>query len=351
MKRYGTMKFKQTYSFDDLLLVPAKSDIESRDEVSLSSKIADCEFSIPIIASPMDTVTESDMMYAMAKLGGLGVLHRYNPPVKQASIFADTRMRLEEENHSYSSKLSVAIGSTDDFEKRAKLLVENGVRILCLDVAHGHHCLTERAIKTLKDSHGEQVIIMAGNIATPEAYHDLSTWGADAVRIGIGGGSICSTRIQTGHGMPTLQSVMDCASMDGAAIIADGGIKTAGDIVKALAAGADFVMLGSMLAGTDESPGDVISSNEDMKYKVYRGMASVEAQVDWRGKARSLEGISTTIPYKGSVIDIVRNLESNIKSGFSYSGARSITELQAKANFIQQSSAGQLESSTHILKR
>lgn len=345
------MKFRQTYSFDDLLLVPAKSDIESRDEVSLASNIADCEFSVPIIASPMDTVTESDMMYAMAKLGGLGVLHRYNPPVKQASIFADTRMRLEEENHSYSSKLSVAIGSTGDFEKRAKLLVENGVRILCLDVAHGHHCLTERAIKTLKDNHGEQVIIMAGNIATPEAYHDLSTWGADAVRIGIGGGSICSTRIQTGHGMPTLQSVMDCASMDGAAIIADGGIKTAGDIVKALAAGADFVMLGSMLAGTDESPGDVISSNEETKYKVYRGMASVEAQVDWRGKARSLEGISTTIPYKGSVVDIVRNLESNIKSGFSYSGARNITELQAKANFVQQSSAGQLESSTHILKR
>ena len=299
----------------------------------------------------MDTVTEGDMMYAMAKMGGLGVLHRYNPPVKQASIFAGTRMQLEEEQHEYASKLSVAIGSSDDYQKRARILVENGVRILCLDVAHGHHLLTERAIKTLKDAHGERVLIMAGNIATPEAYHDLSTWGADAVRIGIGGGSICSTRIQTGHGMPTLQSVMDCASMDGAAIVADGGIKTAGDIVKAIAAGADFVMLGSMLAGTDESPGDVLSTPEDHKYKVYRGMASVEAQVDWRGKARSLEGISTTIPYKGSVSEIISNLESNIKSGFSYSGARNITELQSMATFVQQSSAGQLESSTHILKR
>tara|TARA_Y100001938_G_scaffold149065_1_gene234669 strand:- start:3652 stop:4689 length:1038 start_codon:yes stop_codon:yes gene_type:complete len=345
------MKLRQTYSFDDVLLVPAKSDIESRNEVSLETSIGGCTFRLPIISSPMDTVTEGNMMYAMAKLGALGVLHRYNPPVKQASIFADIRMRLEEEQHEYSSKLSVAIGSTDDYEKRARILVENGVRILCLDVAHGHHSLTERAIKTLKDSHGEGVLIMAGNIATPEAYHDLSTWGADAVRIGIGGGSICSTRIQTGHGMPTLQSVMDCASMDGAAIIADGGIKTAGDIVKALAAGADFVMLGSMLAGTDESPGDVLSSSEESKYKVYRGMASVEAQVDWRGKARSLEGISTTIPYKGSVVDIINNLESNIRSGFSYSGARNITELQSMATFVQQSTAGQFESSTHILKR
>lgn len=345
------MKFRQTYCFDDVLLVPTKSDIVSRNEVDLSSNIGDCKFSLPIISSPMDTVTEGAMMVTMAKLGGLGVLHRYNNPVHQASIFADSRMKLEEESHQGASKLSVAIGSSDDYEKRAKILVDNGVRILCLDVAHGHHVLTERAIKTLKDAHGEKALIMAGNIATPEAYHDLSTWGADAVRIGIGGGSICSTRVQTGHGMPTLQSVMDCSSMDGAAIIADGGIKTAGDIVKALAAGADFVMLGSMLAGTDESPGDVLSHPDEGKYKVYRGMASVEAQMDWRGKARSLEGISTTIPYKGSVRDIIENLESNIKSGLSYSGARNISNFQAKAEFIFQSTAGQLESSTHILRR
>jgi IMP dehydrogenase len=345
------MKFRQTHSFDDVLLVPTKSDIESREEVDLTSKIGDCEFRLPIIASPMDTVTEGDMMLAMAQMGALGVLHRYNAPVHQASIFADVRMKLEEHENAFSSKLSVAIGATGDFEKRAKLLVDNGVRIICLDVAHGHHVLTERAIKTLKDAHGEDLLIMAGNIATPEAYHDLSNWGADAVRIGIGGGSICSTRVQTGHGMPTLQSVMDCASLDGAAIIADGGIKTAGDIVKSLAAGADFVMLGSLLAGTDESPGDVLSSTDEKKYKVYRGMASVEAQVDWRGVARSLEGVSTTIPYKGSVKEIVNNLESNIRSGLSYSGARTISEFQARANFVQQSSAGQFESSTHILSK
>ncbi len=345
------MKFKQTYCFDDVLLVPAKSDIQTRSEVNIRSSIGDCEFEIPIISSPMDTVTEGAMMKTMAKLGGLGVLHRYNSPIRQTSVFTDARMSLEEESHAYASKLSAAIGSSDDVDKRAKMLVENGVRILCIDVAHGHHVLMERTIKKIKDTFGERVLVMAGNIATPEAYHDLSSWGADAVRVGIGGGSICSTRIQTGHGVPTFQSVLDCSSMDGAIIVADGGIKSAGDIVKALAAGADFVMLGSMLAGTDESPGDVLSGNDEQKYKVYRGMASIEAQVEWRGEARSLEGISTTIPYKGAVRNIIKNLEYNIKSGLSYTGARSIRELQTKCNFIHQTSAGQMESSTHILKR
>ena len=144
--------------------------------------------------------------------------------------------------------------------------------------------------------------------------------------------------------------MLTCSYEDGATIIADGGIKTAGDIVKALAAGADFVMLGSMLAGTDESPGDVFVSNSGKSFKVYRGMASKEAQKDWRGEARSLEGISTTIPAKGSVVDVVGDLLQNIRSGLSYSGARNITQLQAKAEFIVQSAASQVESSTHILR-
>jgi IMP dehydrogenase len=144
---------------------------------------------------------------------------------------------------------------------------------------------------------------------------------------------------------------MTCSYEDGAAIIADGGIKTAGDVVKALAAGADFVMLGSMIAGTDESPGDIFQGNDGKRYKVYRGMASKEAQQDWRGEARSLEGISTTIPYKGSVKNIVSDLLQNIRSGLSYTGARNITQLQAKAEFIVQSAASQVESSTHILRR
>jgi len=183
-----------------------------------------------------------------------------------------------------------------------------------------------------------------------EGYNDLVDWGADSVRCNIGGGSICSTRIQTGHGVPGLHTIIECARSDrNAPIIADGGIRNSGDIVKALAAGADFVMLGSMLSGTDETPGDVVKTHEG-KFKSYRGMASADAQIEWRGTTASLEGIATTVPCKGSVDDILADLERGIRSGFSYSGARSLKELQAKARFIRQTSSGQTESATHILR-
>ena len=220
-----------------------------------------------------------------------------------------------------------------------------------MDVAHGHHTLVRNALETLRDVFGDKVHLMAGNVATLEAFNDLADWGADSIRVGIGGGSICSTRIQTGHGMPTFQSILDCARSDrNAKLIADGGIKNGGDIVKALAAGADFVMLGSMLAGTDETPGEIFMS-KNKRYKVYRGMASHAAQVDWKGSTNSLEGISTTIPYKGTVNDVFTELAQGIRSGLSYSGVNNLLELQAKARFIKQTSAGQFESSTHILRR
>jgi IMP dehydrogenase len=184
--------------------------------------------------------------------------------------------------------------------------------------------------------------------------------------VGIGGGSICSTRLQTGHGVPTLQSVFACYiaksmaisnpdtapdNFKPAEIIADGGIRNTGDIVKSLAAGADMAMLGSMLAGTTESPGEMFVNKDGKKYKAYRGMASRDAQMKWRGKTSSLEGISTTIPYKGSVADILSEIDQNIKSGLSYSGARNIQEFRDKCEFIVQTAAGQKESNTHILER
>ena len=181
--------------------------------------------------------------------------------------------------------------------------------------------------------------------------HDrLSKWGADSVRVGIGGGSICSTRIQTGHGMPTFQSVLDCSQSEcDTTIIADGGITTAGDIVKALAAGADFVILGSLLAGTNETPGEVFKSKKGKEYKVYRGMASKEAQKDWRGSFSSNEGgLQQWILGPVAPLD---DLANGIRSGLSYSGARTIFELQAKAEFVRQTASGQVESSTHILRQ
>jgi IMP dehydrogenase len=193
---------------------------------------------------------------------------------------------------------------------------------------------------------------MAGNIATPDGYKALSRWGANSIRCNVGSGSICSTRVQTGHGIPGLHTIFECAkikSKNGTKIIADGGIRTSGDIVKALAAGADFVMLGSMLAATTESPGDVIDTGNGLK-KSYRGMASKEAQMDWRGEYSSDEGIATMIDYKGSVKNILPELINGISSGLSYSGSRSIQELQENAMFVRQTTAGLSESRTHILK-
>ena len=231
-------------------------------------------------------------------------------------------------------------------------MFEAGARTICVDVAHGHHVLVRSTLETLKKKFGDTIHIMAGNVATRDAFFDLSEWGADSIRVGIGGGSICSTRIMTGHGVPTFQSVLDCAQpLPGrprAKLIADGGIKTAGDIVKALAAGADFVMLGSMLAGTDETPGALFQRQDGTTYKMYRGMASKEAQYDWRGEARSLEGVSTTVPGRGPVGNILKDLAQNIRSGLSYSGAKNISELQEKSEFIIQSGASQVESGTHI---
>lgn len=345
------MKFRETVCFDDVLLVPQSSNIKSRQEISLSTSLGKSMFRLPIISSPMDTVTEYSMALKMFSHGGLGIIHRYNTIEEQCEIVRSLSHELESTHNNNINNIAAAIGTSSDFEARANALYQCGARILCIDVAHGHHTLVERSLKTLRDHFGSKITVIAGNVATAEAYRDLSSWGADAVRVGIGGGSICSTRIQTGHGVPTLQSILDCRDAADASIIADGGIKNAGDIVKSLAAGADMVMLGSMLAGTKESPGEVFISNDNERYKVYRGMASPEAQIAWRGQARSLEGISTTIPYKGEVSSILCKLDRNIKSGLSYTGSRNLQEFRSTAQFIRQTPSGLSESRTHILNK
>ena len=330
-------------SFGDVLLVPQYSDIESRKALSTKNRLGEIELDLPIISSPMDTVTELKMAYAMHTNGGLGIIHRYNSIEEQAKIVKDRTLD--------EAIVGAAIGVTGDYQERAYELVKAGTNVLCVDVAHGHHSMMRDALRYLKLTHGTSAHIMAGNVATGKGSLDLADWGADSIRVGIGGGSICSTRLVSGHGVPTFQSVMDCVTAGcPVPIIADGGMKTSGDVVKALAAGADFVMLGSMLAGTDQAPGQVFDTG-NKKYKVYRGMASSEAQVNWRGKTSTPEGISTTIPYKGNVNSILADLRGGIRSGMSYSGARTIEELQAKATFIRQTSAGRGESYTHILSR
>ena len=332
---------KTALSFDDVLLVPQYSEIKSRKDIEIRQELrAVGDFSLPIISSPMDTITGEDMVCAMDTSGGLGILHRYNSIDEQAKMAMD----IASGNH----VVGAAIGIGEDCIERALTLARAGVSFLCIDVAHGHHSKLRYTLASLREEVGEDIHIMAGNVATLEAFNDLADWGADSIRVGIGGGSICSTRIQTGHGMPTLQSVMDCAQSDrDATLIADGGIRTSGDIVKALAAGADFVMLGSLLAGTDETPGQVMHTKNGRE-KVYRGMASKEAQRDWRNRVSSNEGISHTVSLKGPVKHVLDELRTGIRSGISYSGADSVLSLQSRATFIRQTQSGQVESSTHI---
>jgi len=349
---------KQALSYDDVLVVPQHSDIKSRQEIDIGITLGvEYDLALPIFSSPMDTVTWVDMAIAIEHAGGLGILHRYCTIEEQVDAYKQCS-----KSNAYPG---CAIGATGDYKERVRALRSEGCLLFCVDVAHGHHTNVAEVIQFLTSI---DVYIMAGNVATAEGYWFLANAGVDIVRVGIGGGSICSTRIQTGHGMPTLQSLLDIKSSrttinhwndpepfetrlkPGPVIIADGGIKTSGDIVKAFAAGADLVMLGSLLAGTDEAPGHKIETGQGVM-KEYRGMASADAQNAWRGYVGSEEGVAALVPYKGSVGNILKSLAKGIRSGLSYSGARTISEFQKKAQLIQQTSAGQFESSTHIYAR
>jgi IMP dehydrogenase len=298
----------------------------------------------------MDTVTEVDMCVAMSNHGGLGIIHRYNSIEEQAKL-------VREAKDAGAKFVGAAVGSTGDFYERTSELVKWGVDVICVDVAHGHHQNVKEAMdKINKHPQRSSFHLMAGNVATGQAFQDLSDWGADSIRAGVGGGAICSTRLQTGFGVPNMSVIFDCvqtlAYKNGKTkLIIDGGIKYTGDMVKAYAAGAHFVMCGSLLAGTDESPGETFVDGNGVKMKNYRGMASREAQTNWRGKSSAPEGISTFIKHKGSVENILDDIRGNIQSGFSYAGARNFTELSGKVQFIQQTSAGLGESFTHILNK
>lgn len=337
---------KHGLSYDDVLLVPKYSDISSRSEINLVSELGnDLTLSLPIFSSPMDTVSEANMCISMDKSGGAGIIHRYNTIEEQSEIISEAAKKI-------NNNLGAAIGITGDYLERASEAYNQGANFVCVDVAHGHHASMKIALHRLRVMLGDDFHIMAGNVATLEAINDLSDWGANSVRCNIGGGSICSTRIQTGHGLPGLQTIIDCAKTDrNVTIIADGGIRNSGDMVKALAAGADAVMCGSLLAGTAEAPGDIHKDKNGFSWKTYRGMASKEAQMDWKGKYSSFEGVSSTVPFKGSVQDILFDLEKGIRSGLSYSGSRTIKQFHAKAQFITQTSAGATESGTHITHR
>lgn len=480
-------------TFDDVLLIPKRSPIISRQDVDTNSWLTpSIPLRIPIVSANMDTVTESAMALAMARAGGIGILHRFmtieqqvrqvkvvkraeafivdnprtidhmatiaqaqrmmhnyeigglvitngkgklaglvtqrdillagdvmapvhsvmTPPEKIVTALPDispeeaqqilhqhrleklpivdaagnlvglitaqdliNRQQNPDANKDEKGRLRVgaAIGVKPEDVKRAEALLEAGADVLVLDIAHGHadHCLA--ILKTLRSNFPKAQII-AGNVATAEGACELAEAGADAIKVGIGPGSICTTRIVTGFGVPQLTAIMDCVeglcrAGINTLLIADGGIKTSGDLVKALAAGASTVMIGSLFAGCEESPGSAVIRN-GQKFKVVRGMASLgaamgrrateqqdaqsgeesaESQADWDKVVP--EGVEAVVPYRGHVREILYQLVGGLRSGLSYGGAYTIQELQEKAEFIEITAAGVRESNSHDVSR
>lgn len=467
-------------TFDDVLLVPKRSPIRSRSDVSTATRLSrHLEMHIPIVSANMDTVTESEMAIAMARAGGIGIIHRFIIPDRQAEqvrrvkraesyiveppytlspdttvsearemmdyrgigglvivdddngplgiltrrdlqfvfdndrsvtewmtpadelVTAPAGTSLEEarrilhenrveklplvdeegrlaglitakdivqlmqhpdatKDHKGRLRVGAAVGVREGFLERAGMLLEAGADVIVVDIAHGHSDNTIMAVKALRREFGD-IEIIAGNVATAEGTRDLIEAGADAVKVGVGPGSICITRVVTGFGVPQLTAIADCAEAAHAydvPIIADGGIRNSGDVVKALAAGASSVMLGSLLAGTRESPGVVITRN-GRRYKVSRGMASLGAAMsrpdrqyeddeeDPAWTRMVAEGVEAAVPYQGSANDVLHQLLGGLRSGLSYGGAMTIEELQADAEFVPITQAGMRESKPH----
>ena len=471
------MEFKEGLTFDDVLLVPKYSDITSRSQTDLSTKLSrNISINIPFVSANMDTVTESLMAMAMARAGGIGIIHRFLPIQEQADevlkvkrsgsvmienpysispdksiqnaldyaenkdisgllvvdsntkligiiterdlLFANRndhihdvmtkdvvtakpgvtldeakeilhKHRIEKlpivddsgiikglitskditnnEDYPNASKdkkgrplVGAAVGVKGDFLERSESLLEAGADVLVVDIAHGHSENALSTVRNIKKAFPDCELI-AGNVATAQGTEDLIKAGVDAVKVGVGSGSICITRVITGSGVPQLTAVLDCAKIGkdhDIPIISDGGTRTSGDATKGLAAGASSVMIGSMLGGTDESPGTVLTKN-GKRFKVYRGMASLAASIGRKSKLTGsisldddlndyvAEGVEAMVPYKGTVIDILKQLTGGVRSGLSYCGARTILQMQNNAEFIKMSRAGFAESQPH----
>jgi IMP dehydrogenase len=472
------LEFKEGLTFDDVLLVPKYSDITSRSQTNLGTKLSrNISLNIPFISANMDTVTESAMAVVMARAGGIGIVHRFltiqeqanevlkvkrsgsvmieNPytidqdkTVQDAIDYAEEkevsgllvvdsnsklvgivtdRDLLFENNATHSIKdvmtkdvvtakpgvsseeakeilhehrieklpivdesgsihglitskditniedyplaskdqkgrplVGAAVGVKGDFLERTESLLDAGTDVLVVDIAHGHSENAINTVRNIKKAFPDCELI-AGNIATSQGAEDLIKAGVDAVKVGVGSGSICITRVITGSGVPQLTAVMDCAKIGrdhGIPIISDGGTRTSGDATKALASGASSVMIGSMLGGTDESPGTVLTKN-GKRFKVYRGMASLGASLGRKSKDSGsvsfdddlndyvAEGVEAMVPYKGTVTDILKQLTGGVRSGLSYCGAHTIAQMQDNAEFIKMSRAGFAESQPH----
>lgn len=330
---------REAFTFDDVLLVPAYNHYLSRQDVdtSVTDRSGKLTLQLPIMTANMDTITESAMANFIGAKGGIGVLHRFTSIERNVAEFKRCAV-----------KVFVSVGTSDEEVKRAEALRDAGAEYFVVDVAHGHARYVGKTLKRLRELL-PNACLMAGNVATYAGADYLASVGADIVKVGIGPGSVCTTRLKTGHGVPQLTAIQDCARCD-RSIVADGGIRYPGDLVKALAFGADFVMIGGMLAGTRPTPGERVKDAEGHWVKTYRGMASREVADDHLGgiaEWKTAEGISTTVPYREDEDRIIADLVGGLRSGLTYAGSQTVKELQRKLNYTVITPSGWHESLPH----
>ena len=344
-------------TYDDVLLLPDASDVVPSEVDTKTQLTRNIHLNVPLISSAMDTVTESQMAIAMAKAGGIGIIHRNLAIEEQV-----THVKLVK---GASLIVGAAVGVGDDGYARAQALIDVGVDVVVVDTAHGHHRAVLDAIERIKKAYPDQEVI-GGNVATRAGAQALINAGADAVKVGVGPGSICTTRVVAGVGVPQVTAIMEAAKAckkSDVPLIADGGLQYSGDIAKAIVSGADTVMLGSLLAGCEESPGEMIEI-DGKKYKSYRGMGSLGAMQS-RGEKKSYskdrymqddvlaedklvpEGIEGKVVYRGAVAEVVHQLVGGLRSGMGYAGAATIEDLKRNGRLVQITSAGLQESHPH----
>jgi IMP dehydrogenase len=335
---------KQAITFDDVLLVPAYNHWESRRvvDISVRDRSGKLELGLPLMSSNMDSITEVAMADFMGDHQAIGVLHRFMSIERNVAMWKACR-----------HLTFVSIGCSQADLQRTEALRDAGATHFCIDVAHAHARYVGRTLKSVREMLGRDACIMAGNVATYAGADYLASCDADIIKVGIGGGSVCTTRIKTGFGIPNLTAIRECAKVD-RSVVADGGMRSPGDLVKALAFGADFVMLGSMLAGTRPTPGEVQTRVDDkggsVRFKIYRGMASSEVQDDYHGgmaEWKTAEGVSVEVPYREDEKQIIADIIGGLRSGLTYGGASDIAQLQRKLDYVLVTPAGRSESLPH----
>ncbi|MDT9619068.1 IMP dehydrogenase [Lactobacillus jensenii] len=366
MSNWNNKFVKEGLTFDDVLLIPAESHVLPNDvdlKVQLTSSL---KLNLPFISAGMDTITEHEMAIAMAQAGGLGVIHKNMTIANQANevkLVKNTEVTSEKAavDNDHRLLVAAAVGVTTDTFERASALIDAGANAIVIDTAHGHSAGVLRKISEIRAKF-PNINLIAGNVATAAGTRALYDAGVDVVKVGIGPGSICTTRVVAGVGVPQITAIYDAANVAreyGKKIIADGGIKYSGDIVKALAAGGNAVMLGSMFSGTHETPGQIFEK-QGQKFKAYRGMGSVGAMSQAHGssdryfqggvnEANKLvpEGVEACVTYKGYVKEVIFQLIGGLRAGMGYVGAPDLAALIENAQFVRITNAGLVESHPH----